>query len=122
MGDKSVERTAKIMSNRRKNNIYGEVDDILLNHLLKMGLDAAFHNIDETTAVHIIGRSQNALYIIYVFKQTTSKEVPKLDDETKDQLIAIGNLLSAIPIYIVHRHYCQKTKAYNIDGTKLDIV
>ena len=109
----------KVVADRRKNNIFGEVTDRVLNPLLGLGCTAGFYNPNETMEypVTIFARSDE-LYVVKVLYQDDATVVPVIDGYS-ERLISIAKSMGAIPIYAIHRHYCLKTKFYSMDGKRV---
>jgi len=111
-----------IISKRRKNNIFGEVQDHVLIPLLDMGCVAGFYNPNESLShpITIYARS-DCMYAVKVLYQETPDMVVSID-KYKEALVTAAAAIDAVPIYAIHRPYCTKTKFYSINGKRLHTV
>jgi len=106
----------EIEARRRKNNIYGEVFDHVINAFLAMGGTAAFYNTG--LVPHIIGRSDSQLYFVHVTKKTSYSKVEFAElwnSACADAARAIG----AIPLFALDKSYSAKCTFFDANGKKM---
>ncbi len=110
-------RSREITGARRRNNVYGEVDNYVIVAFLELGGDAAI--IDRTNKISLYANSPTQNYVI-----TTKVLYASTDSTTVDTraLEEIASITGAIPIYCIAREYSRRAKFFDLNHKKLKFI
>jgi hypothetical protein len=109
----------ELASKERKNNIFGERDDVPIRKLLLCGCEAVFRapTTTENSTISIFARGKNNMY--FVCERTidaATQVVPEVEKEILGNLHAAAELANAVPVYAIWNKLNKKVKFYNLDG------
>lgn len=108
-----------VTSRERKNNIFGEREDVVIRKLLLCGCESGI-NVEDSP-VNIIARGKHKLYFIHILsseKTLNGTEPEKISDENKSNLLKAAPLVNATPIYGILNKIAKKVKFYNLETGK----
>jgi len=101
-----TEHMAKLIKDRRNNDIYGETDLVLIK-ILQKGCTAAFRNPDDNNLVTILGKSNSNLYFIHqvdIINSTGSNNLCEhVSVNILQDLVSACKPLDATPLVVIKR-------------------
>jgi hypothetical protein len=112
----------EITGQRRKNNIYGERTDFIIESILNLGCDAAFYNPVDTNNIHavsIYARSEAHLYLIKILYAVNAQDVPEVSEGDKLALGVRATYNEATPIYAIAKNYARSVKFYDMKDKRI---
>lgn len=108
-----------ILGARRKNNIYGELDDYIAIKFLNLGGTGILYNKIEDSFVTFFATGAECSYMVYIlYKENPDDIVP---DFTKHlvQLKKLTEYVQHVPLYGIAHKSSKKVKFYFLDGKKV---
>ncbi len=125
--NKISQHNKKVVGDRRKNNIYGELSDYIVMSLLTKGIDGFIYNPCSDSTISAYARSENTMYVIKILYADRSEKKQTLADigltsEIMQKLALVGSTIGATPIVLVAKNHTKQIKLFNLANSKLNII